>query len=161
MSSKSIYTVLDDLGIQYTEVKHPALFTSAEGEAYWKDIPGIKTKNLFLRNRKGNVHYLAIVPVEKRVDLKRLAKELGEVQLGFASPERLLKHLGLTPGSVTPFGLINDTDHSVRVLLDKQVAQAEEQAFHPNINTATLCLKTRDLLKFLDWTGCSVQTVEL
>ncbi len=161
MSGKSIYTVLDDLGIRYTEVKHPALFTSAEGEAYWKDIPGIKTKNLFLRNRKGDVHYLAIVPVDKRVDLKRLAKALGEVQLSFASPERLLKHLGLTPGSVTPFGLMNDADHCVRVLLDTQVAQAEEQGFHPNINTATLSLKTKDLHKFLDWTGCSVQIIEL
>lgn len=161
VSSKSIYTILDDLGIQYTEVKHPALFTSAEGAAYWKDIPGIKTKNLFLRNRKGDTHYLAIVPIEKRVDLKRLARELGEVQLSFASPERLLQYLGLTPGSVSPFGLMNDVNHSVRVLLDTQVAQAAEQAFHPNINTATLSLKTKDLYKFLEWTGCSVQTVEL
>lgn len=159
--SKSIYTVLDDLGIQYTEVKHPAIFTSAEAEAYWKDIPGIKTKNLVLRNRKGDTHYLAIAPVEKRVDLKRLAKELGEVQLSFASLERLLKHLGLTPGSVTPFGLMNNADRCVKVLLDTQVAQAEEQGFHPNINTATLSLKTKDLRKFLDWTGCSVQTVEV
>lgn len=132
MSSRSIYTVLDDLGIQYTEVKHPAIFTSSEAQAYWKDIPGLKTKNLFLRNRKGDTYYLAIVPAEKRVDLKRLASRLGEVQLGFASPERLKQHLGITPGSVTPFALINDTTHRVRVLVDAAVAQANQQGFHPN-----------------------------
>lgn len=159
--SKSIYTILDDLGIQYTEVKHPPLFTTADGEAYWRDIPGIKTKNLFLRNRKGDVHYLAIVPAEKRIDLKRLAKELGESQLGFASPERLKQHLHLTPGSVTPFGLINDEDKCVNVLIDQPVADAKQQAFHPNINTATLSLSTKDLFRFFEYLDISPKIISV
>lgn len=159
--SKSIYQILEELGIQYTEHQHPPVFTSAEADQHWAHIPGIKTKNLFLRNRKGDEHFLVIVPADKRVDLKALAKTLGEVQLSFASPERLQKYLGVTPGSVTPFALINDTDKRIQVVVDQVVADADRQGFHPLVNTATLSLSTLDFFKFLEWTGCSTQMIRL
>lgn len=159
--SKSIYQVLDELGVTYQEHTHPAVFTTAEADQHWASIPGTKTKNLFLRNRKGDVHYLVIVPAEKRLDLKQLAKTLGESQLGFASPERLKQHLGLTPGSVTPFGLINDQDQCIRVLVDQAVADAPMQGFHPLINTATLSISTQDLFRFFSAMHCSVDICQL
>ena len=101
-------------------------------------------KNLFLRNQKGNRHYLVVLEHSKRADLKAVADQIGDGKLSFASPERLMTHLGLTPGSVSPFGLINDRDHAVRVVLDRDLKSADALAFHPNINTATFVIAAAD-----------------
>ncbi len=85
---------------------------------YWDPIDGLQCKNLFLRNKKGDRHYLVVLEISKRADLKDLVKLVGDDRLSFGSPERLMAQLGLTPGSVSPFGLINDADGSVRVLVD-------------------------------------------
>jgi Ala-tRNA(Pro) deacylase len=141
------------LGIAYERHEHPPVATVEEAEMHWAGIEATHCKNLFLRNQKGDRHYLVIVPHLKRVDMRRVADQIGEGKLSFASPERLMKHLGLLPGSVSPFGLINDIAHQVRVFLDADLGAATRVSFHPNENTATLVLSAADFDRFLRHAG--------
>lgn len=151
---KDIYEVLDSLGIEYTKYEHPAVYTVEEAKkvdrGLGKDVS--RTKNLFLRNKKGNKHYLVVLGAAKRANLESLVKDLDESDLSFASPERMMKYLGLTPGSVSPFGLINDLESQVQVIVDEGLLKFPKQGFHPNINTATLVITTDDFKKFLEST---------
>jgi Ala-tRNA(Pro) deacylase len=156
-----IYKILDDLQISYEKYDHPAVFTVAEAALYDRGIDAGKSKNLFLRNVKGDTHYLVVMQADKRLDLQRLATLLNESKLSFASEERLVKYLGLTPGSVSPFGLINNADKSVNVIVDNDLLTYEKLAYHPNINTATLTIATEDLKKFLEWTENKVLYLHL
>ncbi|EJO5347604.1 prolyl-tRNA synthetase associated domain-containing protein [Clostridium botulinum] len=149
---EKIYNILDELNIKYIKHDHEAVYTIDEVNNLQLDIQGQHCKNLFLRNRKGNIHYLLILCDEKMADLKALAKEIGSTPLSLASEERLYSHLGLTPGSVTPFGLINNSDKKVKVLLDKDLKKDGKINFHPNTNTATLTVNYNDFCKFLKWT---------
>ena len=157
----AVYAALDDLGIKYERHDHPAVFNSEDAAKYWDRIPGLQCKNLFLRNKKGDRHYLVIVEIGKRVDLKDLVKAVGDDRLSFGSPDRLMAKLGLTPGSVSPFGLINDADGSVRVLIDADLRGAERLIFHPNINTASVVLSWVDLERFLATRRNTVRIVQL
>jgi Ala-tRNA(Pro) deacylase len=150
---------LRELGIGFTRHEHPPVATVEEASQHWAGIDATHCKNLFLRNQKGNRHYLVVLLASKRADLRAVADQIGDGKLSFASPERLMTHLGLTPGSVSPFGLINDVDHAVRVVLDRELQAAARVAFHPNINTATLTLTAADFMRFLDVCGNPVQSV--
>jgi Ala-tRNA(Pro) deacylase len=145
----AVYAALEALGIAYERYEHPAVFNAADASLYWDPIAGTQCKNLFLRNKKGDRHYLVVLEISKRADLKDLVKLVGDDRLSFGSPERLMAELGLTPGSVSPFGLINDSDGSVRVLLDRDLRGADRLIFHPNINTASVVVSWADLEKFL------------
>lgn len=158
---KDIYPILALLQIAYIRHDHPAVFTCEEADRYYQNIKGGKSKNLLLRNRKGDRHYLVIVESFKQVDLKKLTQQLGEAKLGFASPERLMKYLGLTPGSVSPFGLINDETKNVTVVIDQDLWKYDRLHYHPNINTATLELAREDFKKFLEWCGNEVRFLEI
>lgn len=147
---KTLEQLFAELGISVVRHEHPAVFTVEESNKHFDSAWGAKTKNLFLRNKSGSQHYLYSLPGDKRADIKALAAFVGEQNLSFASPERLLRHLGLTPGSVTPLGLIHDTDRHVIYLIDRELWSADRVCFHPNINTATLELTTHDFQKFLD-----------
>ena len=129
---------LRGLGIRFDPYQHPPIATAEEGEVHWAGIDAVHCKNLFLRNQKGTRHYLVILAHTKRADLRAVADQIGDGKLSFASPDRLMKYLGVTPGSVSPFGLIHDHDHHVRVYLDRELKQAPRISFHPNINTARL-----------------------
>ena len=150
---------LRELGIDYTRHEHPPVATVDEAEAHWAGIDATHCKNLFLRNQKGNRHYLVVLTASKRADLRAVADQIGDGKLSFASPERLMTHLGLTPGSVSPFGLINDREHGVRVVLDRDFQKATRLAFHPNMNTRTFTIAAADLMTFLDACGNPVQHV--
>ena len=150
---------LRELAIPFTRHEHPPVATVEEASAHWGGIDGTHCKNLFLRNQKGNRHYLVIIVAAKKADLRAVADQIGDGKLSFASPERMMTHLGVTPGSVSPFGLINDREHAVRVVLDRDFQTAERLAFHPNINTATLTLSAADFARFLDACGNPVQHV--
>jgi Ala-tRNA(Pro) deacylase len=150
---------LHALGIPFTRHVHPPVATVGQAERHWTGIDATHCKNLFLRNQKGTTHYLVVVPHLKRVDLKAVAAQIGDGKLSFGSPARLLTHLGLTPGSVSPFGLINDREHCVRVVLDRDLQSAERVSFHPNINTATLVVSRLDFTRFLESCGNPVQFV--
>jgi Ala-tRNA(Pro) deacylase len=156
---EAVYARLDALGIAFTRHEHPPVPTVEEAEKHWAGIDATHCKNLFLRNQKGNRHYLVVVPHTKKVDLRTAADQIGDGKLSFASPERLMTHLGLTPGSVSPFGLINDRDHAVRVVLDRGLKAAERLSFHPNINTVTLTVKASDFARFLEASGNTVQYI--
>jgi Ala-tRNA(Pro) deacylase len=144
-----VYAALDALGIRYQRFEHPAVFNAEDASKHWDPIGGTQCKNLFLRNKKGDRHYLVILEISKRADLKDLVKLVGDDRLSFGSPERLMAKLGVTPGSVSPFGLLNDGDGSVRVLVDADLKGAERLIFHPNINTASVVVSWPDLEKFL------------
>ncbi len=157
----SVAARLRELGIEYTRHEHPPVATVEEAEPHWAGIDATHCKNLFLRNQKGNRHYLVVLTASKKADLRAVADQIGDGKLSFASPERLMTHLGLTPGSVSPFGLINNADHGVRVVLDRDLKSAERLSFHPNINTVTFTIANPDFVRFLEACGNSVQHVTI
>lgn len=154
---RPVYEALDRLGILYQRYEHPPVFTAAEAELHWADIPATHCKNLFLRNKKGNRHYLVILGLDKQPDIQKMAKALGDDRLSFGSPERLAANLGVTPGSVSPFGLVNDHAHAVQVVVDADLRKADRLIFHPNINTASLAIAAADLERFLGACGNPVR----
>lgn len=151
--SAKLYNLLDQLGIAFEYHEHPAAPTIEEASKYWKDIPATHCKNLFLRNHKGNRHYLVILDCRRNLAIHDLEKLLRQGKLTFASNERLMKYLGLTPGSVSPFGLIHDHDRHVTVFLDESLKESERISFHPCINTASLVISFNDFIRFLNYTG--------
>jgi Ala-tRNA(Pro) deacylase len=156
-----VYAALSALGIEYEVFEHPPVFTAEEAALHWSAIPGARIKNLFLRNKKGDRHYLVILGIEKQADLRQLVKLIGDDRLSFGSPERLNKYLGVTPGSVSPLGLIHDAAHTVRVIVDSDLKQADRLIFHPNDNTASLTISGGDFVKFLERQGNSVRWIRL
>src|SRR5438309_11008657 len=148
---------LRELGIPFAPHDHPPVATVEEAEKHWGKIDATHCKNLFLRNQKGTRHYLVVITHTKKADLRAVAEQIGDGKLSFGSPARLMTHLGLTPGSVSPFGLIHDRDRSVRVVLDRDLKSAARVSFHPNINTVTLTISFADFQKLLDACGNTVQ----
>jgi Ala-tRNA(Pro) deacylase len=156
-----VYAALDALGIAYERYEHPPVFTGEEAAVHWAGIPAARVKNLFLRNKKGDRHYLVILGLEKEADLRKLVKIIGDDRLSFGSAERLMKYLGVEPGSVTPFGLINDASKCVRVIVDADLRAAERLIFHPNVNTASVTVTFGDFERFLSSAGHSVRYLPL
>ena len=158
--AKPVFEALQTLGIAHEAYEHPPVFTTEDVEKYWHDIPATAVKNLFLRNKKGNRHYLVIVGVEKRVDLQQLVKVIGDDRLSFGSAERLKDKLGLTPGSVSPFGLLHEGSADLQVIIDSDLRKAERLILHPNINTASVTISFADLERFLASRGNGVRYVQ-
>ena len=141
------------LGIAAARHEHAAVMTVEESEQLVPPLPGAKTKNLFLRDKKGARHFLVTVPAARTVDLNALGAALATGRLGFASPERLHKHLAITPGSVSLLALANDTAGAVEFIIDRSLWEAEAVHAHPLTNTATVILAHADLEAFLSATG--------
>lgn len=148
-----LYKLLDELHIPYEYIEHPPAPTIEIARQYWAGHDAQHCKNLFFRNHKGNQHYLVVLNCNKNMAIHDIEKQLHQGKLSFASEQRLQKYLGVKPGSVTPFGLINDTEHHVIVFLDQTLKNAERVSFHPCINTASLIISREDLIKFLDYCG--------
>lgn len=147
-----LFEFLDKLGINHSTIEHPALFTVEDGRDWHDKIPGLHCKNLFLKDRKDKI-WLAVMPGNKRADLNRLEKRLGAPRFSFGKPELLTEVLKLTPGSVTPFGLMNDAQKRITVVLDADMLKAETVNFHPLRNTASTTIKAKDLVKFIEALG--------
>jgi Ala-tRNA(Pro) deacylase len=158
---QKVLDVLGRLGVPFVRHEHPPVFTVEDADKHWTGLRGTHCKNLFLRNKKGNHHYLLIAPTSKAVDLRGLNGALHEDRLSFGSPERLLRCLGLEPGSVSPFGLINNEAKDVRVIVDEDLRTSLWLGFHPNINTATLEISFADFEKFLAFCGNEVRYLKL
>jgi len=156
-----LYAILKDLDIAFEYYEHPAAPTIEEAIKYWEDLEATHCKNIFFRNHKGNRHYLVILEHTQALNIRDLEKRLKQGKLTFASPKRLLKYLGLTPGSVTPFGLINDKENHTHVFLDENLRSSEKISFHPCINTASLVISFNDFEKFLKWTGNGYEYLKL
>ena len=151
-SQAPLYEFLARHDIRYRCHDHPPVFTCEEAALHCPDLVDINTKNLFLRDRKGKRHFLVVTHHHKSVDLKALGESIG-TKLSFGSPERLAKHLGVEPGSVTILALLNDQEGKVELFLDEDVLGADEVACHPLVNTSTLVLSQSDLQRFLVSTG--------
>src|ERR1043165_8485017 len=129
---------LREHGIDAPRHAHPPVMTVEESERLVPPLPGAKTKNLFLRDKKGVRHFLVSVPHDLTVDLDALGDAIGAGRLGFASAERLRRHPGVTPGSVSLLALVHDQAHSVELVIDRQLWDADAVHAHPLVNTATL-----------------------
>jgi Ala-tRNA(Pro) deacylase len=148
-----VYETLKNLQIAFDYYEHPPVPTVKEAMIYWKDIEAAHCKNLFFRNHKGNRHFLVLLEFYQNLDIKNLESKLKQGKISFASDERLLKYLGLTAGSASPFGLINDEKHEVIVFIDENLQKANKISFHPNINTASLVISLEDFLIYMNSTG--------
>jgi Ala-tRNA(Pro) deacylase len=152
-SPDQLFATLDGLGIAHTSVSHPPLFTVEQSQALRGKIPGGHTKNLFLRDKKQAL-YLVVAEESADIDLKGLHRLLGASgRFSFGSADLMLEVLGVTPGSVTPFGVINDKDGRVTVVLDKPLMEHAIINAHPLVNTMTTSLSREDLVRFLESTG--------
>lgn len=143
-------SILNQLEVSYRHFNHPAVFSTEDVALLPEKLPGADTKNLFLRDEKRARYILVCVRAETRVDLRQLGRALGMKGLTFASPEDMLAMLGLTPGSVCLFGLMNDTQGKVSGYLDNSLDDEEEMQNHPLINTASLVLTVRDMARFCE-----------
>lgn len=157
---QKVFATLEELDISYEIHEHPPLDTIETALEYWKDIDSMHCKNLFFRNHKGNRHYLVIIKDTTPFSIRSLEQKLKQGKLSFSSEKRLMKYLGVKPGSVSPFGLVNDEEHHVHLFIDEQLQMADKISFHPNDNTASLVIAYSDLLKFLGEMGNTYEFID-
>lgn len=156
-----VFNRLEGLHIGFEMIEHPAAPTIAEAMKYWKNVDATHCKNLFFRNHKGDKHYLVIFDAHQQLDIHDLEKRLKQGKLSFASEKRMAKYLGVRPGSVSPFGLINDIENHVHLFLDANLQSSRKISFHPNDNTASLVISISDFMKYLENTGNSFEFIDL
>lgn len=160
VSPEQLLALLDELKIAYELHHHEPIFTVEEGAHLKASIPGIHCRNLFVRDKK-EAMFLVVAANETRIDMKKLADVLGCGRLSFGSPDRLWKHLGIRPGSVCPFCIVNDKDKKVRIMLDADMMQAPRVNYHPMDNAMTVGLSPADLIRFIERTGHKPEIVDL
>jgi Ala-tRNA(Pro) deacylase len=160
-TSSALLQLLDELGISFRHFNHPAVFTTADVALLPERLPGADTKNLFLRDEKRRRYVLVCVRAETRVDLKQLGKVLGMKGLTFASPEDLEQMLGVVPGSVCLFGLVNDTEGRVEGFIDSSIDRAGEMQNHPLVNTETVVLRVEDMLTFCSYVRHELTLIDI
>lgn len=158
-TSEDLFARLKALGIETATLDHPPAYTVEEGEAHVGHLPGVHVKNLFLCDAKKKM-WLVTVPWDCAVDLKALPPHINSKRLSFGSADRLLRVLGVTPGSVSPFCAINDIDGVVDVVLDAWMMKQDVINAHPLINTKTTTIKARDLRRFLEDSGHEPRIVD-
>lgn len=160
-SPEDLLAYLDSLGIATKTVIHEPLFTVEQSRSLHEELDGAHTKNLFLIDKKGRL-FLLVAEKDSEIDLKHLHRKIGASgRLSFGKPERLRDTLGVEPGSVTPFGAINDRDNRVEVLIDAALAAHDRINCHPLVNTRTTQIATADLLRFLRKTGHEPRVVSV
>ncbi|MBY8991611.1 MAG: prolyl-tRNA synthetase associated domain-containing protein [Candidatus Lokiarchaeota archaeon] len=147
--------------IKYILHSHTAVFTVPEAKIHAGHISGSHCKNLFLKNKKSGQLYLVTIPYDKRLDLNQFRKMIGAPKIRFAGPEDLLEVLGITPGAVSPLGLVNDTDDKVIFMIDENIWNANEICCHPNVNTETLQIPGTEFQKLIKATGTTMEIKNL
>lgn len=158
---EKVLAYLNEKGLEFSWYTHPEAPTIEIARQHWKQDGSKHCKNLFFRNHKGNRHYLVVLDCERNLDIHDLEKRLHQGKLSFASPQRMEKYLGLQPGSVSPFGLINDTENHVHLFLDTNLQQQDSLSFHPNDNHATVVIAFKEFMRYLDIVGNSFEFIEL
>ncbi|MDD4616699.1 MAG: prolyl-tRNA synthetase associated domain-containing protein [Alphaproteobacteria bacterium] len=146
---EQLYSFLDRLGIEHETVNHPPIFTEEQGRTWRDKIPAKPCKNLFLKDVKGQL-WLIVLPTDKRADLKSIARRIGAPRFSFAKPEVLAEVLATTPGSVSPFALLNDKTRRVHLVLDEEMFKCDKISCHPLENTASTILTPTDFMKFIE-----------
>jgi Ala-tRNA(Pro) deacylase len=160
-SAETLCLALRESEIPFARYDHPPVATCEEAAIHLRGVEGAGSKNLFLRNKKGDRHFLITVHEDKRVDLLRLSELLGAGRLGFASAERLERYLGVKPGAVTILALVNDTAGAVIAYIDKELWEAPSIQCHPMENTATLVISPQDIARFVGTRGRSVVVLDV
>lgn len=160
---QAVLNTLDSLNIEYKVIDHPPVHTIEEMDALGIFTDGEVCKNLFLRNANGKVHYLVCLKKDKHPDIQgKLKPLLGSSRLSFGSDERLMKYLGLLPGAVSPFGVINNSAHDVKIVLDADLKKVDGYiGFHPNDNTSFVWLRLDGLIKYIEHFGNEIRFIDL
>lgn len=153
MTEQEFLAFLTAHGFKIRRTEHPAVFTCEEAERHRADVNAVSTKNLFLCDKKARRFFLAVTACEKTVKLDELASQLGIAHLRFGSEDNLMRLLGVTRGSVTMMGLVNDTEHRVELWIDSEIWKKDTFQSHPLVNTATLIFTKAELERFFIFTG--------
>lgn len=152
---------LNENGLEYSWYRHDEAPTIEIARTQWRADGSKHCKNLFFRNHKGNRHYLVILDCERDLQIRDLEQRLHQGKLSFASPQRMEKYLGLQPGSVSPFGLINDTENHVHLFIDENLKKEKSLSFHPNDNHATVVISQTEFMRYLSMVGNSYEFIAL
>lgn len=158
---KPVYDVLNELNIPYMRVEHEATATCEEADQVMGHLTGNPSKSLFLTNKKKTAFWLVLMNGNKPLNIKEFSPLIGEKHVSFASEEKMVEKLSLTPGMVSVFGLINNQEHDVNVIVDTELREREKITFHPNINTATIEIPTNDMYRFIEHMGNPMTEVTL
>ena len=158
---KPVFDFLAAHDIEYTVYEHPEAPTIVIARPYWRQDGSKLCKNLFFRNHKGNRHYLVVFDSEQSMAIHDLEHRLHQGKLSFASEQRMERWLGLRPGSVSPFGLVNDTENHVHLFLDANLLKQPSLRFHPNDNTATVVISQEMFQRYLEAVGNTYEYIEL
>jgi Ala-tRNA(Pro) deacylase len=158
---QKVYDTLGKMGIDFELVEHPPAPTAEEADRYIEGKEGVRTKTLFLCNKKSTAFYLVIVDDQKRMDMKELAELLDEKRLSFASAEKLMAKMALPPGTVSLFGLINNHERDIKIYLDKDMLEESIITFHPNDNSKTVFIAMKDMYKFITNIGYEYKVIDL
>lgn len=156
-----VLAYLNENNIQHTWYTHPEAPTIEIARQHWQKDGSKHCKNLFFRNHKGNRHYLVVLDCERDLDIHDLEKRLHQGKLSFASPQRMEKYLGLLPGSVSPFGLINDVENHVHLFLDENLKNEQSLSFHPNDNHATVVISNEEFMRYLSSVSNTFEFIEM
>ena len=148
-TQEELLNVLTHIGIEYTNHEHPAVFTVEQADQHHDGIDGAHSKNFFFKDRKKNL-FLVVTLSEKPIKIKDVANKINTKGLSFGKPELLEEVLGVIPGAVTPFAVINAENHDIKVILDEEMMENELLNFHPLVNTATTTIAAKDLVKFME-----------
>lgn len=141
---------LDQLGINFDVVEHPPVLTTEQADSYIVSLEGVRTKSMFLTNKKKTQYYLLIMDDQKRLDMEDFKEQVGANRIRMASTESLAEKMQLPAGTVSPFGLLNNEEKDILVYFDQDIVSEEIMTFHPNTNEKTIFIKTKDLFRFLE-----------
>lgn len=158
---QAVVAKLNELNMPFQTVEHPPAMTTAEADQYIKGIDGVRTKSLFLTNKKKTAYYLVILDDTKQLDMNRFMELIGEKRIHMASEKSLMEKMKLPAGTVSIFGLLNNADKNIKVYFDRPITTEQRMSFHPNINTKTIFVNTTDIFKFLKNIGFEYSIVEL
>lgn len=147
---KLVETKLNEFKISFEIVDHPPALTTEKANSFIEGIEGVRTKSMFLTNKKKTAYYLLIMNDQKRLDMDKFKEIIGEKRIKMASEDSLMKKMGLPAGVVSIFGFINNNENDIHVYFDKEITKESRMSFHPNINTKTIFLNTNDVFKFLE-----------
>lgn len=158
---KSVFATLEQLGISYDIVEHPPALTTEEADSYIEGLEGVRTKSMFLTNKKKTAYYLLIMDDQKQLDMDLFKELVGANRIRLASSDSLLEKMRLPAGTVSIFGLLNNADKDIQVYFDQAILSEDILTFHPNVNTKTIFVNTKDVLRFVEELGFTYHVLEL
>lgn len=161
MGYDKVKEYLNSIGIEFKIVEHEPAYTTEEADKYIEGHDGVRTKTMFICNKKKTNYYMIIIDDSKRLDMNKFKEIVSEKQMKMASEEALKEKLGIEPGMVSPFGLLNNDEKDVKIYMDKEIITEEIMTFHPNDNTKTLFITTKDLFKYFENIGYKLNIIEL